>query len=127
RSKSRRKHYRQQGDKLEAMGAVSFEQLRGGPGAASVLGILFRQRAARFVEMGVTDPFCIETIRDFYDATVAPGSGIDVRLHALRLDGEIVGLRYSIAHGDRLFCLISSMAIDPAIQPGSPGKQCLLR
>jgi CelD/BcsL family acetyltransferase involved in cellulose biosynthesis len=30
-------------------------------------------------------------------------------------------------HGDRLFCLISSMSEDPALRPGSPGKQCLLR
>jgi len=58
---------------------------------------------------------------------VAPGSAVDVRLHALRLNGEIVALRYNIVHGDRLFCLISSMSVDPAIQPGSPGKQCLLR
>ena len=36
-------------------------------------------------------------------------------------------MRYNIAHGDRLFCLISSMSEDEAIQVGSPGKQCLLR
>ena len=127
RSKSRRKHDRQQGEKLEAMGEVAFEELTGGPDAVAVLDIMFRQRAARFVEMGVSDPFCTQQIRDFYDATVAPGSAVDVRLHALRLNGQIVALRYNIAHGDRLFCLISSMSVDPAIQPGSPGKQCLLR
>jgi len=127
RSKSRRKHDRQQGEKLEAMGEVAFEELTSGPDAAAVLDIMFRQRAARFVEMGVNDPFCAQSIRNFYDATVAPGSAIDVRLHALRLNGEIVALRYNISCGERLFCLISSMSIDSAIQPGSPGKQCLLR
>ena len=45
----------------------------------------------------------------------------------LRLNGEIVAVRYNIVHGDRMFCLISSMSDDPAIQNGSPGKQCLLR
>jgi len=58
RSKSRRKHDRQQGEKLEAMGEVAFEELTGGPDAAAVLDIMFRQRAARFVEMGISDPFC---------------------------------------------------------------------
>ncbi|RYE85242.1 MAG: GNAT family N-acetyltransferase, partial [Hyphomicrobiales bacterium] len=127
RSKSRRKHDRQQGERLEALGTVTFEEMTGGEAAVAVLDTLFRQRAARFVEMGVNDPFCSEKIRAFYDATVAAGSTIDVRLHALRLDGEIVALRYNIASGDKLFCLISSMSIDPAVQPGSPGKQCLLR
>lgn len=126
RSKSRRKHDRQQGEKLEAMGQVGFEEVSG-VAAGPILDIMFRQRAARFVEMGVNDPFCISQIRGFYDASVAPGSAVDVRLHVLRLDGEIVAVRFNIAHGDRLFCLISSMSTDPAIQPGSPGKQCLLR
>jgi len=38
-----------------------------------------------------------------------------------------VAVRYCIALNGRLFCLISSMSDDPAIQGGSPGKQCLLR
>lgn len=126
RGKTRRKHDRQQGDKLEAMGEVSFEELQAGPEHLPVLDLLFRQRAARFVEMGVRDPFCAATIRRFYESTIATGSGLQVVLHALRLDGEIVALRYNIAHGDRLFCLISSMSTEPALQPGSPGKQCLL-
>lgn len=127
RSKSRRKHDRQQGDKLEAMGTVTFEELRGTPETLPVLELLFAQRAARFAEMGVSDPFTDGAVRSFYDATVAAGTRVDVRLHALRLDGEIVALRYNIALGDRLFCLISSMSTAPALQPGSPGKQCLLR
>ena len=48
-------------------------------------------------------------------------------MHVLRLDGEIVAVRYNIVDGTRMFCLISSMSDDPRIQAGSPGKQCLLR
>ncbi|MDB5538623.1 MAG: hypothetical protein JWQ89_350 [Devosia sp.] len=127
RSKSRRKHDRQQGERLEALGEVGFEEVRGGPQALPILDTMFRQRAARFVEMGVVDPFTEPGVRAFYDATLAPDSRVDVRLHVLRLDGEIVAIRYNIAYGDRQFCLISSMSDDPAIQTGSPGKQCLLR
>lgn len=127
RSKSRRKHDRQQGDKLAAMGEVSFEEIKGSPEALPVLDLMFRQRAARFAAMGVSDPFTDCSVRAFYDATLDPASGVDVRMHLLRLDGEIVAIRYNIAKGDRLFCLISSMSTEASLQPGSPGKQCLLR
>lgn len=127
RSKSRRKHDRQQGERLEALGQVAFEEVRAGPESLPILDTMFRQRAARFVAMGVPDPFAEPGVRAFYDATLSPEAGIDVRLHVLRLDGEIVAVRYNIAHGERLFCLISSMSDDATIQTGSPGKQCLLR
>lgn len=127
RSKSRRKHDRQQGERLEALGQVGFEEVRGGPEALPILATMFRQRAARFVAMGVPDPFAEPGVRAFYDATLSPAAGIDVRLHVLRLNGVIVAVRYNIAHGERLFCLISSMSDDATIQTGSPGKQCLLR
>jgi CelD/BcsL family acetyltransferase involved in cellulose biosynthesis len=50
-----------------------------------------------------------------------------VRVHTLRLDGEIVAVRYNIVEGERMFCLISSMIDCERLQTGSPGKQCLLR
>ena len=77
--------------------------------------------------MGVPDPFAPVDVARFYHESVQPGSPVEVKLHVLRLNGEIVAVRYNIVHGDRLFCLISSMSDEPAIQPGSPGKQCLLR
>jgi CelD/BcsL family acetyltransferase involved in cellulose biosynthesis len=127
RNKSRRKHDRQQGEKLEAIGEMTFEELGNGETAVAALDTMFRQRAARFREMGVFDPFAAPAVRKFYDDSVREGSGVSVKLHLLRLNGEIVAMRYNIAHGDRLFCLISSMSEDPALRPGSPGKQCLLR
>lgn len=127
RSKSRRKHDRQQGDRLDALGTVSFEEVRNGVEAVGILDVMFHQRAARFAVMGVPDPFTCEGVRAFYYSSVAEGSGIAVRLHVLRLNGRIVAVRYNVAHGTRLFCLISSMSDDATIQTGSPGKQCLLR
>ncbi|WEK05617.1 MAG: GNAT family N-acetyltransferase [Candidatus Devosia phytovorans] len=127
RSKSRRKHDRQQGERLEAMGAVLFSELRNGDDTDCAVEIMFRQRTARFRAMGIRDAFVEDRLIDFYHAAARPGSGIDVRLHVLRLNGNIVAVRYNIVHNDRMFCLISSMSDDPAIQNGSPGKQCLLR
>ena len=127
RNKSRRKHDRQQGEKLEAMGQVSFEELGNGPAALDALDTMFNQRAARFREMGVFNPFAVPAVRKFYDDSVREDSGVPVKLHLLRLNGEIVAVRYNIAHGKRLFCLVSSMSDDATVQTGSPGKQCLLR
>ena len=127
RNKSRRKHDRQQGDKLAAMGEVDFSEVGNGTEALAVLETMFQQRAARFRDMGVFDPFAIPKIREFYDSTARADSGVPVKLHVMRLNGDIVAVRYNIVHGDRLFCLISSMSDDPSIQNGSPGKQCLLR
>lgn len=127
RSKSRRKHDRQQGDKLNALGDVGFREVENGAEATALLDTMFQQRAARFREMGVFDPFTIPAIRRFYDSTVAAGSHVAAKLHVLTLNGSVVAMRYNIVHGERIFCLISSMSDDPSIQHGSPGKQCLLR
>jgi CelD/BcsL family acetyltransferase involved in cellulose biosynthesis len=106
---------------------VTFGEVGNGTEALAVLETMFQQRAARFVEMGVFDPFAIPKIREFYNSTARAGSAVPVKLHVMRLNGDIVAVRYNIVHGDRLFCLISSMSDDPSIQSGSPGKQCLLR
>lgn len=127
RSKSRRKHDRQQGDRLSAMGVVSFEVIGNGAEAGPVINTMFQQRSARFKAMGIRDPFVHDQLIGFYQNCAAPDSGVAVQLHVLRLDGAIVAVRYNVVHNDRMFCLISSMSDDPAIQAGSPGKQCLLR
>lgn len=127
RNKSRRKHDRQQGDRLNAMGDVDFVEMRNGDDTDCAIEVMFRQRSARFKAMGIRDTFVLDGLIGFYHAAARAGSGIDVRLHVLRLNGDIVAVRYNIVHNDRMFCLISSMSDDPAIQNGSPGKQCLLR
>lgn len=127
RNKSRRKHDRQQGDKLATMGAVSFTTITNGdPELPHALQTLFRQRAERFAQMGVCDPFAEPAIRAAYAALAAAGSGADVHMALLKLDGEIVAARYCLHRGSVWYCLISSMSTEPRLQPGSPGKQCLL-
>lgn len=127
RGKTRRKHDRQQGDRLSAMGQISFEEVRNGSDATAVINAMFRQRSARFKAMGIRDTFVEDHLIGFYQRLAVEGSGLDVRLHVLRLNGDIVAVRYNIVDHDRMFCLISSMSDCAAIQAGSPGKQCLLR
>lgn len=127
RSRTRRKHDRQQGDRLAALGTVAFEEITDPDEAQAAIGVMFRQRSERFRAQGIRDCFVVDGLTGFYHEAARPGSGVDVRLHVLRLDGEIVAVRYNVVQGDRMFCLISSMTEDPALQAGSPGKQCLLR
>lgn len=127
RSKSRRKHDRQQGAKLDAMGPVDFEVLEGADEIDTVLATMFSQRNQRFKIQGIRDPFDSDDVRAFYRDVFKAGSSLHGRLHVLRLNGDVVATRYNLVHGGRIFCLISSMSVAPEVQPGSPGKQCLLR
>jgi len=127
RTRSRRKHDKQQGAKLTAMGEVTFEIVDECAELPAVLDCMFQQRNDRFRELGIADPFDDATIRGFYAAAFSGGKTLKGRLHVLRLNGEIVATRYNLVHGNRMFCLISGMSTAPKIQPGSPGKQCLLR
>ncbi|CAN7530515.1 GNAT family N-acetyltransferase [Devosia sp. LjRoot3] len=127
RSRSRRKHDRQQGDRLAALGEIGFDLVTDPVAGKAAIDVMFRQRSARFHAQGIRDTFVCDNLIDFYHKAMQPGSGLDIRLHILRLNGEIVAVRYNVVHGNRMFCLISSMSDDPAIQAGSPGKQCLLR
>lgn len=127
RSRSRRKHDRQQGDRLAALGVVGFEEVSDLQEARQAVDIMFAQRSARFRAQGIRDAFVADDLTGFYKAALEPGSGIKVCVHVLRLDGQIVAVRYNVVHGTRMFCLISSMAECERIQSGSPGKQCLLR
>lgn len=127
RSRSRRKHDRQQGDRLAALGAVSFEEVSDPELARPIIDLMFRQRSERFRAQGIRDCFVEDNLTGFYQELMAPESGVKVILHVLRLDGAVVAVRYNIAVADSMFCLISSMSDCSRIQVGSPGKQCLLR
>ncbi len=127
RTRTRRKHDKQQGAKLAAMGKVSFEVLAPGDDFEEALKTLFAQKAVRFKEWGVEDPFADENVQQFYADIFRGENGLSGRLHVLRLDGEIVAVRYNLVHGQHNFALISSMSARAELHPGSPGKQNILR
>ncbi len=134
RTRSRRKHDRQQGAKLAAMGKVSFEQLGPGDDVEEALRVMFRQKAERFKQWGIEDPFAQDRVKEFYrdlfeepEQVRSQNKGLEPKLHVLKLDETIVSVRYNLAHKDRIFALISSMSTAPELLPGSPGKQNILR
>lgn len=124
RNKHRRKVDRQQGAKLDALGEIGFEVLVAGDPVADVIDTMFVQKAARFRELGIADPFAAPRVRAFYKDAFRRARGV---LQVLRLDGRIIAVRYNLSAGGGLFCLISSMTTCPQTQAGSPGKQGLLR
>lgn len=131
RTRSRRKHDKQQGKKLDAMGEVTFEEICSGSDATDIMKLLFAQKSVRFSEWGVEDPFADPEVQQFYIDIFNRSAPLDEKLtgklHVLRLDGEIISIRYNLEHGDRMFAMISSMSDDESLRPGSPGKQNILR
>lgn len=126
RTRNRRKHDKQQASKLAALGEVTFEEVRSPHEVSEILDKLFKDRAARFDGLGIADPFAPACVRAFYRTMFDASDTLPGILHVLRLDGNIVATRYSLAAGDKMFCLISSMDSAPELLAGSPGKQILV-
>ncbi len=127
RTRSRRKHDKQQGQKLAALGEVSYVEIGAEDDATQAIDVLFADRAARFAEQGIEDPFAPAAVRAFYRSVFRSTGVLKGQMQVLRLDDTIVAARYNLVAGSRMFCLISSMSTDPKLQPGSPGKQILVR
>jgi len=128
RTRTRRKHDKQHSIKLNAFGDVAFEEMSAkSPKAREIIEIMFAQRAKRFAVQGIEDPFVEQDRKEFYHKAGALEGDLSGVLHILRLNGEIIAIRYNLVHQGRMFCLISSMSENVKIQKGAPGKQCLLR
>lgn len=126
RSRSRRKHDKQQANKLAALGEVSFEEVSSPAEVTQILDILFKYRAARFDGLGIADPFAPAQIRAFYRTIFNQSDVLRGVAHVLRVDGDIVAVRYNLVAGEKMFCLISGMITTEEMLPGSPGKQILV-
>ena len=126
RTKSRRKHDKQQITKLRALGEVEFREFGPGKEALELIDKMFAQKACRFEQLGIKDPFADERTREFYKDMFRENSELGSRLQTLNLDGEMIAARYNLFHGDRFFVLITSMSEQEKIRPGSPGKQSTL-
>jgi len=126
-TRSRRKHDRQQGAKLKAMGTIEFVELtEADAGVAEALATMFAQKAARFKQWGVENPFNEPRVREFYRDLMLGDNELQGKLHVLRLNGEIIAVRYNLAHQKTMFSLISSMSEREELKYGSPGKQNVL-
>jgi CelD/BcsL family acetyltransferase involved in cellulose biosynthesis len=66
RSRTRRKHDRQQGERLAAMGKIEFEEVTDPEFASVAMDEMFRQRSARFRKQNIRDPFVCDNLISLY-------------------------------------------------------------
>ncbi len=126
RTRSRKKHDKQQGNKLRAMGEVNFDELGPGAKALDAIDKMFAQKAIRFEQLGIKDPFADEDTREFYKDLFRENNALGAKLQVLSLNGEVVATRYNLSYMEKIFVLITSMSEREEIRPGSPGKQSIL-
>ncbi|MEX0628722.1 MAG: GNAT family N-acetyltransferase [Cucumibacter sp.] len=126
RKSKQRKRDRQQGEKLEALGQISYGTAQPHE-YGDVLTTMFRQKAERFAVLGIDDPFADPKIRAVFLDVIKTAETLKPELFVLRLDGEIAAVRYGLGHGEKVFALISAMSEDPLMQTGSPGRQEIFR
>ncbi|MDR6814983.1 CelD/BcsL family acetyltransferase involved in cellulose biosynthesis [Neorhizobium sp. 2083] len=127
-AKSRRKKFRSQSRKIEAIGGYDHIAPADPAEKHALLDIFFRQKGERLRLFGLPDVFQLPGIQDFFHHLMdVPAKGTDtpLTLHAIRLRGEHDGHIAAIAglsrKGDHVICQFSS--IDETICPeASPGE-----
>jgi len=127
-AKSRRKKFRSQSRKIEAIGGYDHIAPADPAEKHALLDIFFRQKGERLRLFGLPDVFQLPGIQDFFHRLMdVPAKGTDtpLTLHAIRLRGEHDGHIAAIAglsrKGDHVICQFSS--IDETICPeASPGE-----
>jgi len=126
-AKSRRKKFRVQSKRLEAIGG--FDYIDGGSSSEqhAFLDRFFAQKAERFKAFGQPDVFADAETRAFLHGLidVRNGDGFRLQMHALRLKGEneghIAALSGISRKGDHVICQFSSIDERLAAE-ASPGE-----
>ena len=127
-AKTRRKRFRQQCRRLEAIGGVEHYCPAGRDEQHALLDLFFQQKAERFSGFGLPDVFQPPQVRRFlHDLIDRSGSGPDTALtmHALRLHGEHEGSLVAISglsrKGGHVLCQFGSID-DKLCADASPGE-----
>ncbi len=127
-AKRRRKKFRGQVRKIEAVGGFEHFVARSLTEKNALLNLFFEQKAIRFKALGLPNAFqAPETQAFFHMLLEVDGSSLDtpLELHALRLKGDYRGRIAAIAglsrKGDHVICQFGS--IDESLVPeASPGE-----
>lgn len=128
-AKSRRKKFRVQSKRLEALGG--FDYVAGGTSDEQhhLLDRFFQQKGERFKAMGLPDVFANQETKAFLHGAIdirsGDGRSFGLQMHAIRLkgehDGHIAALSGISRKGDHVICQFSS--IDESIAAdASPGE-----
>ncbi|WP_028746189.1 GNAT family N-acetyltransferase [Rhizobium mesoamericanum] len=128
-AKGRRKKYRTQMRRLEALGG--FDYICSGTAEEQhlLLNRFFKQKGERFKALGLPDVFEDPSIRAFLHGAIdirdRDGKAVGLEMHAIRLkgdrDGDIAALAGLSRKGDHIICQLSSIDESLAAE-ASPGE-----
>ena len=95
---------------------------------ARLVDTFLAQKAARFREMGVLDPFADPSVRRFLERAAQAGSGAPpaLELYALELDGKPVATYVGAVQGERFSGMATSFEMDSPAVRMSPGEILLV-
>lgn len=127
-AKRRRKKFRNQSRKLEALGGFDHVVATTTDEKSAMLDLFFRQKATRFKALGLPNVFQAAETQAFFHALVQidnDGRDVPLQLNAIRLKGEFEGSIVAIAglsrKGDHVICQFGS--IDETLAAdASPGE-----
>lgn len=94
-----------------------------------ILDAFLHQKAQRFAQMGVPDPFADNGMRRFLEsasAETAEGHDPALTLYGLELNGQIVATYVGATVGTRFSGMATSFAPDPLVMKVSPGEILLV-
>ncbi|MEN5083972.1 GNAT family N-acetyltransferase [Bosea sp. TWI1241] len=93
-----------------------------------VLDAFLLQKAARFAQMGLPDPFAAPAMRAFFRQAALAGNGQKpvIELHALELNGGIVATYVGAVQGGRFSGMATSFDLDSVAARTSPGEILLI-
>jgi CelD/BcsL family acetyltransferase involved in cellulose biosynthesis len=127
-AKARRKKFRSQVRKLEAMGGFDHVRAISAADKSALLDLFFRQKAARFETQGLPNVFQSAETQAFFHMVLEMdrgGTDVPLELHALRLKGEHAGKIAAIAglsrKGDHVICQFGSID-ETLMREASPGE-----
>lgn len=128
-SKERRKKLRAKARRLAEMGEVQFTDPCNDEDRHLAVSAFLSQKAQRFREQGIPDPFALPGIRDFMFAASAPGANGEapaIEFHALKVGNRVAATIAGIGNERRFSTMCVSFDNSPEIARDSPGDQILM-
>ncbi len=115
-------------NRFQSFGPSEVVKARGAQEVERILGAFLVQKARRFAEMGLPDPFADPAIRDFLrrGATACGDMPAPIELYALEVQGEPVATYVGAVQGQRFSGMATAFAMGSEIAKSSPGEILLI-
>ena len=114
---------------VEFLGAIEHRVAETPEAAAEIQAAFYAQKAARFADLGIADPYADAAVRRFIAAATAPGAPPAIEVHALVASesGRILATFGGAVDGARFCGMWTSFDTDPELGRFSPGEILLHR